>query len=58
MAEQELMFPSSFQSSLKNLLVYVPRNSKKHVEDGSKDSGAQRGIKILDENIYFFIPTK
>lgn len=31
MAEQKLMFPSSFQLGLKNLLVYVPRNNKKRM---------------------------
>jgi len=49
--QQELLFTSSFQSSLeKQKISSMWKMDKKTL--------TQRGIKIPNENIYFFTPTK
>jgi hypothetical protein len=52
MVEQQLLFPSSFQSSLENLPIFAPRNKKWWKMD--QKTLVKRRIKILDENKYIF----
>jgi hypothetical protein len=58
MAKQQLLLPSSSQLSLGNLLGFVLRNKQNPQWKMDQKILIERGIRILDENIYISIPTK
>ncbi len=58
MATQHILFPSSSQSGLGNLPVSVPRNIQNLQWKMDQKTLAKKGIKIPNENRYFFTPTK
>jgi hypothetical protein len=47
---EQLLLPSSSQSGLGNLLVFVPRNKQNPWWKKDKKNLAKRGIKIPNEN--------
>ncbi len=59
MVEQQLMIPSSFQLGLANLLISILANRIiLQCQKVDQQTLAKMGIKILNENIYFFTLTK
>ncbi len=54
MANQQLLVPSSSQSGLETLLIFVPRNKKNPSWKLDQKTQVENGIKIPDENKIFF----
>jgi len=58
MVKQQLMISSSSQLSLVNLLVFIPKHRRIQWWKMDQQTLAKMGINNLDNNIYFFTPTK
>jgi hypothetical protein len=55
MANQQLLVPSSFQSSLETLPIFVLRNRKNPSWKLDQKTQVEKGIKIPNENNFFLL---
>jgi hypothetical protein len=58
MAKQQLLLLSSFQLGLRTLLGFVLGNKQNPQWKMDQKILVERGIRIPNENIYIFTPTK